>query len=159
MGNRNAGSNFEKMCETIKGVKLVRDYFKICSVIAVSCIAFSRWHGCCYKIVVNSKKRNSTMMVKKTVVNKQQKGGTESVDWNRLQSWLQEAATVLDYCTLLAAGKRTGDIEGALEGHDCFKMQFIADDMEISDEVYGEYRQACRSRLENQRGFPVVCID
>jgi hypothetical protein len=31
------------MCETIKGVKLMRDYFKICSVIAVSCIVFS---GC-----------------------------------------------------------------------------------------------------------------
>jgi hypothetical protein len=34
---------FDKMCKTIKGVKLMRDYFKICSVIAVSCIAFS---GC-----------------------------------------------------------------------------------------------------------------
>jgi hypothetical protein len=31
------------MKESIKGVKLMRDYFKICSVIAVSCIAFS---GC-----------------------------------------------------------------------------------------------------------------
>ena len=58
----------------------------------------------------------------------------KSVDWDRLQSWLQEAAMALDYCVLLAAGKRTGDIEGALKGHDCFKMQFIADDMEISEE-------------------------
>lgn len=43
MGNRNAGSIFDKMRETIKGVNLMRDYFKICSVVAVSCVAFS---GC-----------------------------------------------------------------------------------------------------------------
>ena len=37
----------------------------------------------------------------------------ENIDWDRLQSWLQEATLVLDYCTRLAIVKRTGDVAGA----------------------------------------------
>ena len=43
MGNRNAGLIFDKMCEKIKEVKLMRECFKICSVVAVASFVLS---GC-----------------------------------------------------------------------------------------------------------------
>lgn len=58
----------------------------------------------------------------------------KAVDWDRLQSWLQEATAVLEYCTRLAIAKGTGDIEGAIGDNGCFKMQFVSDDEIISEE-------------------------
>ena len=50
-----------------------------------------------------------------------------SLEWSRLQSWLQEAELILDYCTRLAIAMRTGDVEGAMGHNPIFLMQYDAD--------------------------------
>ena len=64
---------------------------------------------------------------------KRQMGEVEKVDWNRLQSWLQEATIVLDYCTRLAIVKRTGDADGAFGGNPNYMMEYESEDKEISE--------------------------
>ena len=57
----------------------------------------------------------------------------ENIDWDRLQSWLQEAMLVLDYCTRLAIVKRTGDVAGAFGDNFNYMMEYESEDKEISE--------------------------
>ena len=63
----------------------------------------------------------------------------DDTNWARLQTWLQEATLCLEYCTRLAMGKRTGNVEGAMGDNSIFLMQLDADDGEVSEAHIRDY--------------------
>ena len=69
---------------------------------------------------------------------KRKMGEVEKVDY-RVQSWLQEATMVLDYCTRLAIVNRTGDADGAFGGNPNYMMEYDSEDKEISEAKIKKY--------------------
>jgi hypothetical protein len=82
----------------------------------------------------------------------------ENVDWDRLQSWLQEATLVLDYCTRLAIVKRTGDVVGTLGDNFNYMMEYESEDKEISEAKIRGYvaniGRLAESGWKTNEGFP-----